>query len=237
MIYVVTADIHANLEALTAALDLAGARGGQQILCLGDVVGYRASPNECVRLLHEKKAIAVVGNHDLAAIGQSDLEGFCESARRALRWTRPVLSDDSLAYLRALPLVRWIDEPQIVLVHASLDPQPNAEERLDDEERIRRTFQAMIGQYPQAKVCFFGHTHRRAAYVYRDGKVDAIEQEAFRLEPNARYLINPGSVGMSRDAGALHSLLPLIPLSRPCGSAALPILCPNRGVKPLRRGW
>jgi diadenosine tetraphosphatase ApaH/serine/threonine PP2A family protein phosphatase len=57
-------------------------------------------------------------------------------------------------------------------------------------------------QHSDLRVCFFGHTHRRALW-YRDirGKV-ALRQIAattMKLSPEEHYLINPGSVGQPRD--------------------------------------
>ena len=44
--YAVISDIHGNLEALEAVLgDVPD--GTEEIYCLGDVIGYGASPNEC----------------------------------------------------------------------------------------------------------------------------------------------------------------------------------------------
>jgi len=52
MRYLILSDIHANLEALAAVLAAAG--GYDQVLLLGDYVGYGADPNgviDCVRAL------------------------------------------------------------------------------------------------------------------------------------------------------------------------------------------
>jgi predicted phosphodiesterase len=40
----VFADIHANRQAFSACLNVARARGAEQIICLGDYVGYGADP-------------------------------------------------------------------------------------------------------------------------------------------------------------------------------------------------
>src|ERR1700722_1455329 len=58
-------DIHSNLEALRAVLDDIGET---DVYCLGDIVGYGASPNEVVALLRERGATCIVGNHDFAVL-------------------------------------------------------------------------------------------------------------------------------------------------------------------------
>ena len=61
-------DVHANLEALEAVLAVAAERRVGRILCLGDVVGYGASPNECLNLIREHSEMVLLGNHDSAAL-------------------------------------------------------------------------------------------------------------------------------------------------------------------------
>jgi diadenosine tetraphosphatase ApaH/serine/threonine PP2A family protein phosphatase len=65
----------------------------------------------------------------------------------------------------------------------------------------KRVFKQMAKQ-AQLKVCFFGHTHRRALW-YRDirGTVSSreITQPRVVLSREGHYLINPGSVGQPRD--------------------------------------
>jgi predicted phosphodiesterase len=67
--YAVISDVHANVEALSAVLSSVAHDGVDEILCLGDIVGYAASPNECVNLLRAAGARSIAGNHDRAAVG------------------------------------------------------------------------------------------------------------------------------------------------------------------------
>ena len=64
-------DIHSNLQALLAALSDIDGRGIDQVYCLGDIVGYGGSPNECVELIRQRAAVSVLGNHDQAALNTS----------------------------------------------------------------------------------------------------------------------------------------------------------------------
>lgn len=89
------ADVHANLEALRACLDHAESNGATRLAFLGDLVGYGADPGpvvEVVRGYVERGALAVLGNHDEAALaGESD--SMHQAAERAIAWTRAQLSD------------------------------------------------------------------------------------------------------------------------------------------------
>ena len=50
MKYAIISDLHANLEALEAVL--ADMRPhADAVICLGDIVGYNANPNECLELV------------------------------------------------------------------------------------------------------------------------------------------------------------------------------------------
>jgi hypothetical protein len=46
--YAIFSDVHGNLESLEAVLAHAAEQGVGFHLCLGDVIGYGANPNECV---------------------------------------------------------------------------------------------------------------------------------------------------------------------------------------------
>ena len=64
------------------------------VACLGDMVGYGANPNECVRLLRDATKHAVLGNHDLAALENYGTEFFNDAARTAIEWTQKVLDEE-----------------------------------------------------------------------------------------------------------------------------------------------
>jgi diadenosine tetraphosphatase ApaH/serine/threonine PP2A family protein phosphatase len=184
-------DIHSNLEALEAVLAESDALGANAVYCLGDVVGYGASPNECVERIRERASLCLAGNHDHAAVDLLDAEGFNEDARRAVSWTAHALSPENAAYLRSLPLTQRSRD--VLYVHAA-PSEPGAWDyilRLDD---ARYEF-----EQAQVRLCFFGHTHRQVAYEQRDGHVGLVSRLEFAADDGARYLVNVGSVGQPRD--------------------------------------
>ena len=113
----ILSDIHANLEALDAVLADVDALQLSEIACLGDFVGYGASPNECLDRLRPRLAVAVLGNHDAAALGLLRLGGFHNDAATTARWTQQHLEERHRGWLESLPYsVLWRG---LRLVHAS----------------------------------------------------------------------------------------------------------------------
>ena len=199
MRYLMLSDIHANLAALVAALADAG-QDHDEVVCLGDIVGYGPDPNESTERLHSLGLLAVVrGNHDKACSGITDAKDFNNTARKAAQWTHEALRTDNLKYLQELS-----QGPQAVgdfrIVHGS--PR-------DEDEYLFTPVEAGASflEYSHPLV-FFGHTHIQGGFVCdRDGGVaelapvheDGVSRIDYALEEGKRYLINPGSVGQPRD--------------------------------------
>ena len=60
----ILSDIHGNLPALQAVLKRVAKSGAEEIVFGGDLVGYGASPRECVELVRGLGGHCVLGNHD-----------------------------------------------------------------------------------------------------------------------------------------------------------------------------
>src|SRR5438874_234542 len=113
------ADIHSNLEAITACLAHAQALGADRYAFLGDLVGYGADPVAVLDLIEQHAAngaVVVLGNHDAAAIGRPD-DSLNDNAQAAIAWTRDQLGKRQRAFLAGLPLT--IRDDNILFVHAS----------------------------------------------------------------------------------------------------------------------
>jgi diadenosine tetraphosphatase ApaH/serine/threonine PP2A family protein phosphatase len=187
----IVSDIHGNLEALQAVLADIERRGISSIVCLGDFVGYGASPNECIEVLRPRIEAAVVGNHDLAACGRLKLTYFNPDAAWAARWTDVRLTPENRRYLEDLPFsVRWRD---MLLVHAS----PSTPEEWhyvlssDEAEEEMKAF----GE----SVCLIGHSHYPGAFEWSSRSLRYTRDPEVRIEEWHRYLVNVGSVGQPRD--------------------------------------
>ena len=191
MLHAIVSDIHGNLEALEAVLADIAPHQPASIVCLGDFVGYGASPNECIERLRPMIEHAVVGNHDLAAIGKLRLTYFNQNAAAAAVWTETALTPENRAYLEGLPFsVKWRDA---LLVHASPAEPENWHYVLSPGEA-----RAELDAFHEA-VCFIGHSHYPGVFDMQDDRVRYTRTPEVRLEKGHRYLVNVASVGQPRD--------------------------------------
>jgi diadenosine tetraphosphatase ApaH/serine/threonine PP2A family protein phosphatase len=185
-------DIHSNLEALQAVIKDIKKRRIKSILCVGDLVGYGANPNECIEIcLREAKAI-VAGNHDWATIDKTDVSTFNPVAAAAIRWTQQNIRKENIEKLKTLELHANVNS--LLLVHAS-PHQPEAWKYLLSLEEFEREF-----SFFEEKYCFIGHSHiPSAAFQDANGYSDFLQENPFPLIKNRKYIVNVGSVGQPRD--------------------------------------
>jgi predicted phosphodiesterase len=192
-------DVHANAPALSAVLEAIAAQKVDRIVCLGDVAGYHTQLAACVRLLQQVGALCVAGNHDRAVIGAMTIPGFTPDAQRAIAWTQARLEGASRDFLADLPLKRAIDDA-LVAVHGALHPEVGCEwVRLDNDDKRGLSFDALAAHPSGAQVCGFGHTHRPGVWERCAGEIRFVGCDTVTLRADALYLVNPGSVGESRD--------------------------------------
>ena len=185
----IISDIHSNLEALSTALEFIDTRTFDQIVCLGDIVGYGANPKQCLALIQERCKIIIAGNHDRAAADLSAAENFTTNARRAAVWTNGVLSSDERDYLRNLPYTAELDD--MLFVHGS----PYQPEEFNYVLSVFDAVSAM--RHFTQKICFIGHTHVPGIFT-ETGR-------ALSVRADGRYLINVGSIGQPRDGNPMLS--------------------------------
>ncbi|MCX5893377.1 MAG: metallophosphoesterase family protein, partial [Deltaproteobacteria bacterium] len=101
----IISDIHSNLEALESVLERLRQEEVDSVLNLGDLVGYNASPAECLALLQSRPDIHhLAGNHDLALLEPERAEAFNIIAYQALMWCREQVHSQELEFLQGLPL-------------------------------------------------------------------------------------------------------------------------------------
>ncbi|MCX5887058.1 MAG: metallophosphoesterase family protein [Proteobacteria bacterium] len=188
----VISDIHGNLEALQAVLAFLNGEGIKEIICLGDIVGYGADPNECIDLIRETTDQIIAGNHDWGTIGLTDTSFFNPVAKAAIEWTADTVTEDSKKFLVRLPLT--ITRDDFLFVHGT----PSSPEDWDYLFRAADALQE-FKSFPQ-KACFIGHSHTPLMFA-RDqkGMVFQVNYTEQRLEDDRRYIINVGSVGQPRD--------------------------------------
>jgi len=196
--YAVISDIHGNLEALEAVLqDFPD--GLEEIYCLGDVIGYGASPNECCDMVRSYEMPVISGNHDLAVTDLStDLAWFNPVAAAAIEWTREQLTKENADFLRTRP--RTLQKERTLFVHGSVrDP----DEYILNGAVARENLAILQAEYPDVRVCFFGHTHVKAVAPSPNGPSSG-SHDILDLS-DGPYLVNPGSVGQPRDGDTFAS--------------------------------
>jgi len=188
----ILSDIHGNLEALEVVLADVESRGVDDVVCLGDFVGYGASPNECVETLRPRISGAVVGNHDAAAIGRLSLGDFNSDAATAARWTEQALSAETRAYLEALPYT--IERGGALLVHAS-PLEPGAWHYVLSPMDATEEFESFA--HP---ICFIGHSHFPGAFELAGEDLRYTRLAEVPVQAERRYIVNVPSVGQPRDS-------------------------------------
>ena len=185
-------DLHSNEEALRAVLKDISQKKADKIVCLGDIIGYGASPRQCVELVKKHADITICGNHDMAALGLTNKDYFNPNAKHAVEWTQNQLNDTDVEFLKNLPLVaEWED---LIFVHANLS-DPSSWGYILDEFDADATFSVM-GQH---NVCFIGHSH--VPVVFEEGEIVKYlgNYEQYPTLPGRKYIVNVGSVGQPRD--------------------------------------
>lgn len=177
-------DIHGNLPALEAVLETLDKHNPDIWLCLGDLVGYGPQPSECVQIIMDRNIPTVMGNHDAGVAGKLTLKHFRDPNRKLIEMSQSLLTKKQLHWLGKLPYI-LTDTSNWIASHAS----PVAPEKwmyLDSAIRARNVLKGI--EYP---LCFVGHTHIPALVSSQIGNLN--------FEKGNKHLINPGSVGQSRD--------------------------------------
>jgi diadenosine tetraphosphatase ApaH/serine/threonine PP2A family protein phosphatase len=199
----VFADIHANRQAFSACLDFARARGAEQMVCLGDYVGYGADPEwtvDTVMDLVDNGAMAVRGNHDNAVSIPSEIMNA--EAQAAIEWTRGRLSAAQRHFLADLPLA--LEEEDRLYVHSEAST-PARWRYVQNAADAARSIVAT-----EAHVTFCGHIHKPALYSMSSvAKMTSFVPSAdvpVELLAGRRWLAVLGSVGQPRDGNPAASL-------------------------------
>lgn len=188
----ILSDVHGNLPAFRTVIDDARAADVDALWCLGDFVGYGASPDECVALALEECDVLLAGNHDLAVAGRIDITDFSPGAAAAALWTQEHASGDTIELLAKLEPAR--EGERIGLYHGS--PRDPIWEYVLTTEQAKDCIEAM-----DPRVGAIGHSHVALRFTRTDGEVVG-EQMPGGTEhdlADGEWLVNPGSVGQPRD--------------------------------------
>ena len=182
----IISDIHGNLPALEAVLADVGEQHPDAVYCLGDLVGYGASPNEVTERIRAEGIPTIMGNYD-DGVGFDRDECGCayrdpidkELGDRSLAWTQAHTTAENKAFLRTLlkELRFEADGNRVLLVHGS----PRKMNEYLFEDRPVSSFQRLAAS-SNADVIAFGHTHKPYEKM-----VDGV------------LFVNAGSIGKPKD--------------------------------------
>ncbi|MCH9002010.1 MAG: metallophosphoesterase family protein [Planctomycetes bacterium] len=205
--FAVISDIHSNLEALEAALADIQRRSITRVYCLGDVLGYGASPAQCLDAVIEHCELVLCGNHDHAVFYEPT--NFNVGAERAAYWTRQVLEDEPdkvkrnrrWEVLGRMPLSFETDG--FLTVHAS--PRRPVNEYLFPEDvytnpgKIIENFKRLNERH---MACLVGHTHLPGVFLDDpcfDSPDELPDANVYSITSDEKAIINVGSIGQPRD--------------------------------------
>ena len=193
MRYGIFSDTHANIEALDAVLGAYESERIDRFVCLGDTVGYGASPNECADIIRQKAKVTILGNHDAAVAGRMDYSYYYDAARNALDMHANQLTEPNMRWLKDLPYE--VREEDLSFCHGS-------PVNLEDFEYIFSTEQAArcLDIWDRLGiVTFIGHSHLCKAFALTKAEVFEVVATKFEIRPDHRYIVSVGSVGQPRD--------------------------------------
>ena len=165
----IISDIHANLAALKAVLADIDSKGADEILCLGDIVGYNGQPNECLDVMRDRGIVNILGNHDSYVTTDQN----CTRSRVVagiIDDHLTMISDENRDWLRGS--VERVTRGDMLFHHGGPDDPV--------DQYIYEVDEALFP--PGVRLLFVGHTHVQALLRFGD-----------------KVFCNPGSVGQPRD--------------------------------------
>ncbi|WP_372370611.1 metallophosphoesterase [Candidatus Uabimicrobium sp. HlEnr_7] len=225
--YAVLSDIHANLAALDVVLDDIDERNIEEIIVLGDVIGYGPSPRECWKEISEQATFILIGDHE------QDVISNARPADEMAAWTAKKMKNlDSWDAFARMTKTNLTEHAQKIyegnfFVHAA--PKNTTKERIwpgyEDfyisyNSQLDKRLQGFMNDFPTDHG-FFGHTHIPTVMTgYENCSIfdtgGPWNKELTFIGPNSIFyvpkgntridniegklvFINPGSVGQPKD--------------------------------------
>jgi hypothetical protein len=148
-------------------------------VCLGDLIGYGASPVEVIEFIQQHDIPTTLGASEsrLAYHFGDRIEPRQGVADQTLEWTKTQLSDDHLKFLKTLPLTGRVASPigRIKYMHGMPD---------DPDARVDLTVR-------QSELDTLLETNNCAVFITGCTHVPQMRQV------NRGWVVNPGSVGLT----------------------------------------
>jgi len=192
----ILSDIHGNLEAFDAVKSDIERHSLDEVICLGDMVGYGPDPDEVVRGVRNLQCQTVLGNHETALFSEKARNRMNFQAKENSVMTQQLLSTESLAYCGNLPLSLHLQDAWFVHGY----PPDSASIYLfnQSDAKLQELFAAA-----RASLYFVGHTHDLQLITHQQGQIrrSRLTEGRIALEKGNAYIVNVGSVGQPRDGG------------------------------------
>ncbi len=193
MKYGIFSDLHSNYDALLEVIKIYEREKIEKFICAGDIIGYGAEPDNCVRKIKEINAQCVMGNHEYALKKHEFANIFNDVAYYAIKWHGENMKHSSLDYVIKIKLN--IVENIFSVYHGSAYEPEQFHYVLTDEDYLKNF------NFFNTKVLIIGHTHVPDTFYFDEKKriFGHISSPVFSLEKDLRYIINVGSIGQPRD--------------------------------------
>ena len=170
----IISDIHSNFYALNLLLNKI--KNIDKIICLGDITGYYCQVNETIELLRKNNVFCILGNHDYYLINGYTKQ-LPDAVKFGIEFAQKSITKDNLKWLSQLQIMsgQIIDNKSVLMVHGS-PWNPIKDYLYSDSNKLVNLY-----NFDFDIICF-GQTHR-SLYLFDKNKI----------------ILNPGSVGQSRD--------------------------------------
>lgn len=193
-------DVHANLAALEAAMEDIRLHDPDEIVCLGDTVGYGPQPAECLDIVRRECSLVLMGNHEHAVLYGA--EQFTPLAQTAIDWTARTLRDrETLDYISSLSCD--CRRGNLRFVHGSIrNPLLDYVREADSPWAFLHLVRTLQDAFTDFNICFVGHNHRaflgtEVGYIFPHDQ-GPVPKTRFHIGAEKAY-VSVGSVGQPRD--------------------------------------
>jgi len=204
----IISDIHGNLEAAREVFRDLEAHQPETVFFLGDAIGYGPDPDGAIRLLKQKGAHCLLGNHELALVRRRARRYFNKPTRRHFHQVKSMLSRDSRKLVSTWPVRR--ESKDLLFVHGC---PPTSVATYLFEVGDGDLADAM--RQMEAEIAFVGHTHELEIAELRDGRLSRrVPGVGRHVLEGDKAVVNIGSVGQPRDGDRRAKYALFDPLSR-----------------------
>lgn len=180
----IIADVHGNLESLTAILKDIKNRNFDEIICLGDTIGIGPNSKECIDLLIKNNIKMVLGNHELYLLNGISIEHSITSEEKEHhKWIKNQLKEKEINYIKNCPLyfeykIKYnniIPDKKIIFSHYLIE-DPKKEQPFE-QNHLKKDIGLWIKYNNERKLYIIGHLHNSFNINEVDGiSGDIIEQ-------------------------------------------------------------